>query len=388
MALSSGISQVVDNGGGSAGGVSASNCSITVNCSGSGNTAFSPPNSANSTISAQNVIVASATGCTPVKGGTYSNLYTNADKNSASATGPNGVVTAAIPAPDPFAGMGDALGDQTSGSAAWQTACSNAGLTKNSKNLVTLPASDIVNGTTYRPTGICEPSTATGPFNNGGSSGLAYYFPYGLNVSADITFGPGIYYFGGAGLTASGGLTVTSNEATLVFVGSATMNMSGNGKGNNSEKVALVAPNPSIAASANCLPPTEYNNANTPSADAASLDGTNGAGICGLAVYQGRNDQSAMVLEGDTASTVIRIIYAPTAQLTLSGNGGFSYGTYSSSVGTLDNLNGTFALFVNNVMLNGNGNMTMNLNTKDSAGSSVNTTTTTTVSTSPPLLTS
>jgi Flp pilus assembly protein TadG len=379
-----GITQIVDNGGGSAGGISASNCSITVNCSGAGDTAFSPPSSANSSISAQNITVASASGCTAVSGGDYSNLYTNANETSATATGPNGVVSTTVTAPDPLASMGDALGDQTSGSAAWQTACSNAGFTSSSTSPVTLPSPDIVNGTTYRPTGTCEPLNAAGPFTSGGT----YYFPYGLNVNTNTsTFGPGIYYFGGPGLSASGGLTVTSNEATLVFVGSATITMSGNGNGNNGDKVALVAPDPSIAASANCLPPTEYNNASTPAADAASLDGTNGAGICGIAVYQGRNDQTAMVLEGDTASTVIGIIYAPKAQLTLSGNGGFSYGTYSSSVGTLDNQKGTFGLMVNNVVLNGNGNLAMNLNTNDSAGATVNSTQTTTVSTSPPFLT-
>jgi hypothetical protein len=68
---------------------------------------------------------------------------------------------------------------------------------------------------------------------------------------------------------------------------------------------------------------------------AASLDGTNGKGICRIAVYQGRYDPGQMILEGDTASTVIGLIYAPDASLTLNGNGGFSAGNYS--VGTLSN---------------------------------------------------
>lgn len=286
--------------------------------------------------------------------------------------------TSSAVAGDPLGSMGDALGD--SGTAAWQAACMAAGFTSSSSAAVNLKtalgASWAYGGTIYAVSGTCEPSNSTADFSGGGT----YFFPFGLNIQKQsVTFGPGIYYFGG-NLSGAGSNTVTSNGATLVFVGNATLSMSGTGNGN---KVALVAPDPSLGDS--CLPPSEYNNASTPAADLYSFDGTKGGGICGIAIYQGRNDNAAMTLAGDTASSVIGIIYAPDSQITLKGNGGFSAGTYSS--GTLSSQTGTLAVLASSVTLDGNGALTLNKNTNDSAGATVNQTTQTTTIT-PPVLTS
>lgn len=370
-----GITFVNENGGGSSGGVSAANCAITVNC-GTGDTAFNPPNSSNSTISAQNIMVANANGCNV---GYSSNLFTNSYSSNHSSCGSSnnycGVQTSSAVAGDPLGSMGNALGD--SSTAAWQAACTAAGFTSSSSsavNLLTaLGASWPYGGTIYSVSGTCEPSNSTADFSGGGT----YFFPYGLNIQKNsVTFGPGIYYFGG-NLSGAGQNTVTSNGATLVFVGSATLSMSGTGN-----KVALVAPDPSLGDS--CLPPSEYNNASTPAADLYSLDGTKGGGICGIAIYQGKNDNAALTLVGDTASSVIGIIYAPDSQATLKGNGGFSAGTYSS--GTLSGQLGTLAVLASSVTLDGNGALTLNKNANDSAGKTIGRTTQTTMTT-PPVLT-
>jgi Flp pilus assembly protein TadG len=378
---SNAITFVNDNGGGSTGGISAGNCGITVNC-GTGDTAFNPPNSANSTISGQTILVANASGCSI---GYSSNLYTTAYASNHNSCGSSngfcGVQTANAVAANPLSGVGDAQGN--SGTSAWQAACTAAGLTGSSSPAVNLRsklgATWAYGGTLYAVSGICEPSSSsTANFSAGGT----YFFPYGFTLSGNDAFGPGIYYFGGSGLSGGGGTTLTSNGATLVFVGSATLTVNGNGNGNNGSKVALVAPDASLGDA--CLPPSQYNNASTPTADATSLDGTAGGGICGVAIYQSRSDTAAMALQGDTASTVIGIIYAPRAQITLSGNGGFSAGTYAS--GTLSRQVGTLAVLANNLILNGNGSLTLNMNKNDSAGATTNQTTQTSSATPPMLI--
>ncbi|MBB5373688.1 TadE family protein [Acidocella aromatica] len=397
-----GITFINDSGGGSSGGIYANNCSIVVNC-GNGDTAFNPPSSAGSDIQAQSIVVAAASGCTVGYG---SNLKTTADGGSTttactSSTSGCNLTTSTAAAPDPMATMGNALGDQTSGTAAWQDACKAAGMTStttSSINLYTssLPAfaghiysdSSAINnyGTTIpsytiNPNTYCEPPNSTDTFTSTPTSPGTYFFPYGYNLPGQVTFGPGIYYFGG-NLTGSGGNTLNSNGATLVFVGGATISMAGNGNGNSASKVSLIAPDASLGDA--CLSPLKYNNSSTPSADANTLDGTNGGGICGIAIYQGRNDSAGMTLVGNTASTIIGIIYAPKTSLTLSGGGGFAAGEYSS--GTLNDQTGTLAVMVNSVTLNGNGSLKLNLNTSDNAGNTASQLTQTIVSTTPPWL--
>lgn len=381
-----GITFVNDNGGGKAGGVTAANCSIIVNC-GNGNTAFNPPNSSSSDISGQNIIVAAATGCTP---GYSSHLYTNAYAGNSSNCNACGVLTTPAVAADPLAAMGNALGD--SGTAAWQAACSAAGVTSSSTgdasvNLYTSSLSVFsshqytYNSITYsiNPNTFCVSSGYTGSYLTTSS---AYFFPAGLNISAkqNVTFGPGIYYFGGAGISAAGGNVVTSTGTTLVFVGNATILMTGNGQGGY--KMTLVAPDASLGST--CISPTTYNNGSWPGTNDSTLDGTSGGGICGIAMYEGRNDTAAMTLSGDVLSSVIGIIYAPNAAATLSGSGGFQAGTYGT--GTLNGQTGTFVIMVSHVTLNGGGSLTLNINANDSAGTTANQTTTT-VTTTPPVLT-
>lgn len=398
-----GITFINDNGGGSSGGIYAKNCSIVVNC-GSGNTAFNPPNSNNSVIEAQSIVVAAANGCTV---GYASNLQTTSDNGSTTiactnATSGCNLTTSSIVAPNLLSQIGDALGDQASGTSAWQAACSAAGFNNSgSINLYTAfpthqyvasssltivdnygSSIDLQINRTYNINlnTYCEPNSPNANDLMALNTGGTFFFPNGLTLTGTNTFGPGIYYFGG-NLSGSGGNALTSTSATLVFVGSATITMTGNGKGNNSDKIALAAPDSSLGNK--CLTYSQYNNSNTPLADAQTLDGTNGGGICGIAIYQGLNDGSMMTLKGDTGSTITGIIYAPKANLTLSGNGGFAAGAYAA--GSLNGQLGTLSVMVNSVTLNGNGRLDLNINQNDNAGTTVSQLKSSTTS-SPPVL--
>lgn len=208
-------------------------------------------------------------------------------------------------------------------------------------------------------------------------TGGSYFFPSGFSASgnANVNFGPGIYYFNGNFNISGNGNYTTTNilgttiggtiGATFVLEGTkSSYDISGNASGLN-----LSAP------TSNCVAPANYNSA--PSFannnmgnpyNLAQLE--NGKGICGILIYQARNDPSSGTISGNGTDTINGIIYAPDASFSSSGNG-----SVSATNG------GTLAVLASKFTVSGNGQLNIAINSTDTAGEFVKPTTTTTVTT-------
>ncbi len=142
-------------------------------------------------------------------------------------------------------------------------------------------------------------------------SGGTYFFNGGLVLNSDSDseyFGPGIYYVNGP-LWLQG--AVASDGATFVLEGNANYEI----YNNSNDSLNMVAP------TTNCVQPSNFpNNAYTGSN--APYDGTNGEGICGVLIYQARNDTAEDYIVTNTTGHITGIIYAPNAALSLSGSNG------------------------------------------------------------------
>ena len=134
-------------------------------------------------------------------------------------------------------------------------------------------------------------------------TGGTYFFNGGLSLDASgtITFGPGIYYINNGPLLVSGSGAIVANNATFVLEGSASYNFSGGGS------INITAPTSS------CMSYSQYPQA----AYSASFpyDGTNGEGICGIAIYQPSTDSAADF--SSIPTTITGTVYTPAAPLTV-----------------------------------------------------------------------
>ncbi len=158
-------------------------------------------------------------------------------------------------------------------------------------------------------------------------TGGTYWFNGGLKVEGNgsVTFGPGIYYVENGNLTFMAGSHVTVNGATFVLENGAGFQFDGGTVAEN-----LTAP------SSNCVQPSSYPNV-------LYTDGTDGEGICGVLVYQARNDSTADAVNEGANTTMTGIIYAP--DVSLSVTGGASIASANSSQ--------TFAMIVNTLSATG-----------------------------------
>ena len=205
------------------------------------------------------------------------------------------------------------------------------------------------------------------------ASGVSYFFNNGFSAGSQtaVSFGPGIYYFdGSAGLNAGGGssITTTGSGATFVFAGSTSYSLGGSTTAFN-----MSAP------SSNCVEPQNYNApAESQNQYIASLYNMptieNGQGICGVLIYQARNDTTVGTLSGGGGNlvnaTINGIIYAPKAGFVDSGH--YSIGSTSG---------GTFAVLADNFTVNGNGTLSVSIGaggSNDLAASLIKAVTTTT----------
>jgi Flp pilus assembly protein TadG len=188
--------------------------------------------------------------------------------------------------------------------------------------------------------------TGSGPTSFAGGT---YFFEGGLSLmgSGPVTFGPGIYYFGTPTSTVAdfqdaGSGPLTINGATLVLEG--TGSASGFDITGSISSVGLSAP------SSNCVALSAY-----PEAQYVSgfpYDGTDGEGICGLLIYQARNDPGADTLTGSEQLTnVTGIIYAPDATFTATGSGTIAAAQTSSGT------SGGLAVLVNQIDYTGSGTL-------------------------------
>lgn len=181
-------------------------------------------------------------------------------------------------------------------------------------------------------------------------AGGTYIFNGGLDISAQdsVTFGPGIYIIANGNLNVGGGASITANGATFILEDGAGFSFSG-----GSSAVSLSAP------TTNCVQPSSYPLSSYISA--APYDGTNGKGICGILIYQARNDAAADSLTGSSTIGINGIIYAPATNLSLVGN-------TSISTTVPANFNFELGILVNTVAVSGSSS----INLQASPGSPLN----------------
>jgi Flp pilus assembly protein TadG len=180
-------------------------------------------------------------------------------------------------------------------------------------------------------------------------TGGTYWFNGGLKIDGNgtVNFGPGIYYIENGNLTFSAGSHVTANGATFVLENGAGYQMDG-----GTVALNLTAP------SSNCVQPSSYPNV-------LYTDGTDGEGICGVLIYQARNDATADAVNEGANSTMTGIIYAPAGSLSVTGGA-----TIEAA-----NTSNTFALIVNTVSATGGTKIFPSLAAGSALGSSSVTTT-------------
>ena len=93
---------------------------------------------------------------------------------------------------------------------------------------------------------------------------------------------------------------VLEGNAGYIFNGGATVNIT--------------------APTSNCVSPSAYPESAYEN-QASPYDGTDGEGICGIAIYQARGDTTGDTVDEGAGSTFNGAIYAPSAPLTISGAG-------------------------------------------------------------------
>jgi Flp pilus assembly protein TadG len=178
--------------------------------------------------------------------------------------------------------------------------------------------------------------------------GGTYWFNGGLTIEGNgtVTFGPGIYYVENGNLNFQAGSHVTANGATFVLENGAGYELNG-----GTVALNMTAP------SSNCVQPSNYPNV-------LYSDGTNGEGICGVLIYQARNDATADAVNAGATTTITGIIYAP--QGALSVTGGASIAAASSSQ--------TFAMIINTLSATGGTQVLPSLGASTALGTSTATT--------------
>ncbi len=183
---------------------------------------------------------------------------------------------------------------------------------------------------------------------SGIQSPATYYFDGGLtigNAATTVYLNPGIYYIKDGDLYIEAGSKVVANDVTFVLEGTAAFYVSGSGS------LTINAPQSTTSNPGSCVAPSAFPIA---AYDAGwPYDGTNGQGICGIAIYQSRDDSATDDADGGGSFTINGSIYAPSATLNNISSGTLNITGY-----------GTPAIQVKSITSSGGG--TINL-TQDSA---------------------
>ena len=171
--------------------------------------------------------------------------------------------------------------------------------------------------------GLAEPTEGSnlGTVSLSGNSSKTLnpgYYSGGISATAQgkVTLNPGIYILDGAGLQITGNASITASNVLIFVTGKGSVNLSGNGT------VAISPPDPTV---------NNY-------AGAATYQG--------IAIFQSASDSSGMAISGNSNMNISGAIYAPSAAMSLSGNGG----TIGSEI------------IVNTATITGNGAVTINFN--------------------------
>ncbi len=195
-------------------------------------------------------------------------------------------------------------------------------------------------GSTYSGTGT--PAAAT------------YFFDGGLTIgggSSTITLNPGIYYIRNGNLSIGSGSHVTGTDVTIVLEGSGSTGAAiymGGGSTLN-----ITAP------SSNCVATASYPESTSPNdyVDNTPFDGTNGQGICGVAIYQQRGDTATNTINQGAGSVINGAFYAPSSALVVGGAGAMTV-----------NSTGIPCITAAAISVTGAGNITMNQTPSSSGG--------------------
>jgi Flp pilus assembly protein TadG len=191
-------------------------------------------------------------------------------------------------------------------------------------------------------------------------SGGTYFFNGGLQLSQDGDsefFGPGIYYINNGPLVLQG--AIASDGATFVLEGTASFSIINNSNGS----LNLVAP------TTNCVQPSAFPNSNF-TGNNPPFDGTDGKGICGVLIYQARNDARQDSILTNTTGNITGIIYAPNAALSLSGSNGAISAQPSTAIDpkTGGNFSGIFEIESSTISDANTGKLTFSSGSSSSSG--------------------
>jgi len=157
-------------------------------------------------------------------------------------------------------------------------------------------------------------ATASGTCPSDASGPNTYFVNGGITLTGGVTsvnFCPGIYYITNGNLIVGSGSTVNATSVTFVLESGGFMIDGGS---------TLHISAPTTTSEAACVDPSiypesAYDGVNYP------YDGTNGYGICGVAIYQARGDTTPDDIVEGGSSSISGAIYTPNAALTLSGAG-------------------------------------------------------------------
>ncbi len=172
-----------------------------------------------------------------------------------------------------------------------------------------------------------------------------YYFDGGLTMSGGtnyVTMCPGIYYIRNGNFLVGSGVHLTGTGVTIVLEGTAGYDFTGGAF------INLSAP------TSNCVDPASY--PDSAYENISPYDGTNGEGICGIAIYQARGDSTGDQVVQGAGSTINGAIYTPSAPLTISGAGSLTIVTNDTSTTQLPGIEAT------SLTDSGSGNITITEN--------------------------
>lgn len=185
-------------------------------------------------------------------------------------------------------------------------------------------------GSSVGPTTLGSTTSGSCPTTTPPAS-ATYYF-YG-NVALGLgstKLCSGVYYIRNGTLTFVAGNGLTGTNITIILQGTASYNFSG------SNSVTLTAP--TTTTDPDCVEPDSYpeadyedssENSTSPPSGFTGMpyDGTNGHGICGVAIYQDRNDTTAdnVGASGAVTITINGAVYTPNAALNFGSASGTHY---------------------------------------------------------------
>lgn len=221
----------------------------------------------------------------------------------------------------------------TSSSCAGGTSCSGTSCSKGAFVMTNGSSANIYLGT-------CSTSSYTPPITCSTIWPNTYFINGGLNLSGGINtvyFMPGVYYVENGYLNIGSGVKVVGTNVTFILENGAGFILGGASTFNISAPTTSTDPN---CVTIGEYPKSSYTGTNMP------YDGTNGHGICDVAIYQVSSDSAADYLIEGASNVINGAVYAPSSALTISGDGQMTVTSngYASVTAKSLNVSGSGAL--------------------------------------------